>query len=101
MTGGAGSGRGRRRRVRRKATILGELGLHARPAARFVELASRFEAEVRVSCKGTTVSGRSIMGLMMLAAGGGAELIISASGPEADAAVEALSRFVQSGFRAS
>jgi phosphocarrier protein HPr len=82
----------------RTATIHGELGLHARPAARFVKIASAFKAEIEVSAKGVTVSGRSIMGLMMLGAGDGTEMTLSARGEDAAAALEALGRFIDSAF---
>ena len=73
-------------------------GLHARAAARFVQLASRFEAEVEVAKDGMTVPGTSIMGLMMLAAARGSFLEISATGAEAGAALAALCRLVENGF---
>jgi phosphocarrier protein HPr len=82
----------------RTVVIHGELGLHARPAARFVKIASAFRAEIDVSAKGVTVSGRSIMGLMMLGAGDGTELTLSARGDDAVAALDALGRYVDSGF---
>lgn len=82
----------------RTVTIGGELGFHARPAARFVKLAGAFDAEITVANKSGKVSGNSIMGLMMLAAASGTELEISAHGPDAADAVDALVRFVESGF---
>jgi phosphocarrier protein len=85
----------------RSVLITGELGLHARPAARFVKLASTFDAEIEVTAKGVTVSGRSIMGLMMLGAGDGTELTLTARGPDAAAALDALCRFVAAGFTGS
>lgn len=91
---GRGGGAWRSRRV----TITTSLGLHARPAARFVKLASGFDAEIEVANANGRVSGRSIMGLMMLAAGPGSELTISARGAEAGAALEALARLVEGGF---
>jgi|SRR5215469_10423493 len=84
--------------VRCKAVICNQRGLHARAAARFVKVAFEFDAEVTVAKNGTTVSGRSIMGLMMLAAGPGTELDISATGPDAARAVAALAALVSSGF---
>ena len=72
----------------RIATITGELGLHARPAARFVKLAGTFDAEITVANKSGKVSGNSIMGLMMLAAASGTELEISAQGPDAAEALD-------------
>jgi phosphocarrier protein HPr len=84
--------------VRCKAVICNQRGLHARAAARFVKLAFEFDAEVLVAKNGTTVSGRSIMGLMMLAAGPGTELEISATGPDALRAAAALAALVSGGF---
>ena len=83
---------------RRRLAIVNKRGLHARAAARFVALAEGFDAEITVSAGGTTVSGRSIMGLMMLAAGPGTEIEIAATGPRAEAAVARLSAFVEAGF---
>jgi len=82
----------------RRATICNQRGLHARAAARFVKAAHQFAADIWVRKNGTVVSGRSIMGLMMLAAASGAELHISAAGPDADAAVETLARLVECKF---
>ena len=83
--------------ARRTVTICNERGLHARAAARFVKLAFDFTAEVTVAKNGTLVSGRSIMGLMMLAAGPGTEIEVQATGPDAVRAVEALARFITGG----
>lgn len=82
----------------RKAVITGQLGLHARPAARFVKLAGSFKSEIEVTANGVTVSGGSIMGLMMLGAGDGTELTLMASGPDAEAALDALENLVAQGF---
>ncbi|MBM3628292.1 MAG: HPr family phosphocarrier protein [Alphaproteobacteria bacterium] len=82
----------------RRVTILNKRGLHARAAARFVKLASQFAAELTVAKDGVAVSGRSIMGLMMLAAGPGTELAIRAAGPDAEAALEALAGLVAAKF---
>jgi phosphocarrier protein len=73
-------------------------GLHARASAKFVKLAAEFDAEVTVSKDGQSVDARSIMGLMMLAAGPGCCLEINAEGPEAPQAVEALKTLVNSRF---
>jgi phosphocarrier protein len=78
--------------------IASDLGLHARPAAAFVKLAGSFDAEIEVAYRGAVVPGRSIMGLMMLAAGHGAEVRLSASGPDAAAALEALAELLETGF---
>jgi phosphocarrier protein HPr len=82
----------------RKVTICNRRGLHARAAARFVKLAFEFAAEVTVAKNGTAVSGRSIMGLMMLAAGPGTEIELRATGPDAERAVTALADLICGGF---
>ena len=74
----------------RSVEIVNERGLHARASAKFVKLAGAFDAEVTVSKDGATVDARSIMGLMMLAAGPGCCIDIRAEGEEAQAAVDAL-----------
>jgi len=84
--------------AKRVVKICNQKGLHARAAARFVKCAHDFDAEIWVRKNGTIVNGRSIMGLMMLAAASGAELQISAAGPEADSAVETLARLVECKF---
>ena len=78
--------------------IVNKRGLHARAAARFVQCAERFDAIVMVSKDQTTVGGTSIMGLMMLAAGPGSEIHLSAEGPEAQAALAALFELVADRF---
>ncbi len=84
----------------RAITIVNELGLHARAAAKFVKLATGFSSVVRVSKVGNAeqVSGSSILGLMMLAAGPGDRIEISVEGPDADAALEAIAGLVAAGF---
>ncbi|HEX2561514.1 HPr family phosphocarrier protein [Phenylobacterium sp.] len=82
----------------RTVEIINQRGLHARASAKFVKMAAGFDAEVTVTKDGTTVDARSIMGLMMLAAGPGAEIEIAAEGPEAEAALEALSQLVANRF---
>ena len=82
----------------RTVEICNERGLHARASAKFVKLAASFDAEVRVGRDGHMVDARSIMGLMMLAAGIGSTIEISAEGAEADAAVEALAELVAARF---
>jgi phosphocarrier protein len=84
--------------ARREAKICNQRGLHARAAARFVKTAAQFNAEVSVRKNGTAVSGRSIMGLMMLAAASGAIIEITATGPDAVAAVETLARLIECKF---
>jgi len=85
-------------RVGRTVEIVNERGLHARASAKFVKLASTFDAEVQVSRDGSTVDARSIMGLMMLAAGIGSTIEISAEGAEAQQAVDALCELVENRF---
>ena len=82
----------------RTVEIVNERGLHARASAKFVTLAGTYDAEVLVSKDGHTVDARSIMGLMMLAAGIGSNIEITAEGPQADEAVEALCALVASRF---
>ena len=84
--------------VSRTVEIINERGLHARASAKFVKLASTFDAEVTVSKDGQSVDARSIMGLMMLAAGPGCSIDIEAEGPEAAAALEALTALVSGRF---
>ncbi|MEX6723753.1 HPr family phosphocarrier protein [Sphingosinicellaceae bacterium M-36] len=79
-------------------TILNKRGLHARASAKFVTLASRFNAQVTVSKDGSDVVGTSIMGLMMLAAAIGEEIRIAASGPEAPQALASLVALVEAKF---
>jgi len=82
----------------RTVEIINERGLHARASAKFVKMASGFDAEVTVSREGSSVDARSIMGLMMLAAGIGSTIDITAEGPEAAAALEALCELVENRF---
>ena len=82
----------------RTVEIVNKRGLHARASAKFVKLAGTFDAEVRVSKDGQTVDARSIMGLMMLAAGPGCCIDIEAEGPDAGQAVDALVGLVSARF---
>lgn len=82
----------------REVMIRNMRGLHARAAAKFVKLAGGFDARVEVSKNGQTVSGESIMGLMMLAAGPGCAILVAAEGNEADAALAALCDLVEAKF---
>ena len=82
---------------RRPVEVINARGLHARVAARIAATAERFDAEVRVGCKGHDVSALSIMGLLMLAASTGARLDLVATGAEAQAAVEALAALFAAG----
>lgn len=85
-------------RVTRELVILNRYGLHARPAAMFVKTSNRFKSEVWVEKDGEEVNGKSIMGLMMLAAGHGSVLIISAEGPDAEDALTALEDLIKRNF---
>lgn len=78
--------------------ICNQRGLHARASAKFVKLASGFEAEVRVTRDGTTVDARSIMGLLMLGAGNGCDVLIEGEGADAQEAVAALADLVARKF---
>ena len=82
----------------RTVEIVNERGLHARASAKFVKLASEFDAEVTVTRDGHTVDARSIMGLMMLAAGPGCCIDITAEGAQAEDAVAALAALVAARF---
>jgi phosphocarrier protein HPr len=79
-------------------TIRNSRGLHARAAARFVETASAYDAVIEVSKDGQTVTGTSIMGLMMLAAAKGTTIDVSASGPQSEDALAAVRALVENGF---
>jgi phosphocarrier protein HPr len=82
----------------RVVRIRNRQGLHARPAAEFVKCAARFSAEIAVRKEELEVNGKSILGMMMLAAEPGSELRIRAHGPDADAAVAALAALVDNRF---
>ena len=82
----------------RDVVVVNELGLHARAAARFVHLASRFDSHVRVGRNTRVMDGKSIMGILLLAAARGTTITISAEGPDEQAAVDALVELVESGF---
>ncbi len=84
--------------VEREIVIVNRKGLHARASARFVQLVANYDCEVEVSKDGITVGGRSIMGLMMLAASAGSSIRVSARGPDAQALVEAIAALVADRF---
>jgi phosphocarrier protein len=84
--------------IRRTLTIANKRGLHARAAAKFVRMVGQYEAVVRVAFKGQDVSGLSIMGLMMLAAGIGSEIELSCAGRQAAEAMTALSALIEGKF---
>jgi phosphocarrier protein HPr len=79
-------------------TVVNQLGMHARAAAKFVHLATRYEARVKVARERREMDGKSIMGILLLAAGRGSTITISAEGTDEQAAVAALVALVQSGF---
>jgi phosphocarrier protein HPr len=84
--------------IEREATIVNVEGLHARPAARIVRLASSFDSDIEILKDGVGVNGKSIMGVMMLAAECGSNIMIRADGADAEQAVDALAELVKSGF---
>ncbi|HEY0778672.1 MAG TPA: HPr family phosphocarrier protein [Gemmatirosa sp.] len=84
--------------VERPVQIQNKHGLHARPAAEMVKAASRFQSDVTITRDDMEVNGKSIMGVMMLAAECGATIVLKASGPDADAAVAALEALVDAKF---
>jgi len=84
--------------VQREVEIVNRAGMHARPAAEFVKIAGRFRADIRVEKDGLEVNGKSIMGVLMLAAERGSRLRLSAKGSDAEDALEALSDLVRRGF---
>ena len=84
--------------VSRELPIINKRGLHARASAKFVQMVERFNAEVWVTRGSETVGGTSIMGLMMLSAGPGTSIVVSAIGPEAEAAITAITDLVASKF---
>lgn len=85
-------------KAEKEITIVNRLGLHARPAALFVKVASRFRAEVWVKKESEEVNGKSIMGLMMLAAGQGSKLHVRCEGPDADRALEEIEALINARF---
>ena len=82
----------------REVVVTNALGLHARAAARFVQTAAKFAARIHVTRGDRTVDGKSLMGVLLLAASQGSTLRIDADGPDADAALDALAVLVASGF---
>jgi phosphocarrier protein len=82
----------------RSVTVTNQLGLHARAAARFVHLAAKYESQIRVGRDAKVMDGKSIMGILLLAAARGTTITISADGPDEAAAVSALCGLVEAGF---
>jgi phosphocarrier protein HPr len=93
-SGGEPSGRP----VKREVAVLNEKGIHARPAALFVKTASKFGCEIGVEKAGEVVNGKSIIGLLMLAAGRGTKLVLSADGKDADKALAELAKLFEDKF---
>jgi phosphocarrier protein len=84
--------------ISREIPIINKRGLHARASAKFVQMVERFDADIWVSKGAETVGGTSIMGLMMLSAGPGSSIIVSAAGPDAQAALDAITALVAAKF---
>ena len=84
--------------VSRELQIINKRGLHARASAKFVQMVEKFQAEIWVTRGGETVGGTSIMGLMMLSAGQGTTILVSAAGPQAEAALDAITALVADKF---
>ncbi len=82
--------------IKKALTVRSKLGLHARPAALFVQIANKYDAQISVKKGGQIVNGKSIMGIMMLAASRGSKIFIIAKGDDAQQAVEELERLVTS-----
>lgn len=89
---------GNRRTVTKLLTMQNSLGMHARPAALFVKTASRFESEIEVESEGNCVSGKSIMGLLMLEAQCGSTLKVTATGTDAAEAIKAIQQLMRYKF---
>ncbi len=81
-----------------RLTILNEDGFHARPCSAFVHMASRFRSEIFLRRDDVEVNGKSLLGVMMLAAESGAELMVRADGPDEDAAIDALTKLAEDRF---
>jgi phosphotransferase system HPr (HPr) family protein len=84
--------------IERGLAIRNRLGLHARAAAKFVQTASRFKSEVKIRKNGEEVDGKSILGLLLLAASQGTEIVVAVSGEDEDAAIEAVQGLVERRF---
>lgn len=85
-------------KMAKELTILNRLGLHARPSAMFVKICTRFKCDVWVEKDGERVNGKSIMGLMMLAAGHGSKLLITCEGSDSDRALQEIENLINSKF---
>ena len=84
--------------IQREVRIVNRLGLHARAAARFVHTANRFRARITVAHDGRSMDGKSILGILLLAASQGTRLMVSADGEDEAPAVEALAALIDGGF---
>jgi phosphocarrier protein HPr len=84
--------------IEKTAIVINRLGMHARPSAMFVSYASRYKSEIFIEKAGIKVNGKSIMGIMSLAAEKGSKLIISANGEDEKEAIKVLIELVESGF---
>ena len=84
--------------IERQATIVNPLGMHARPAARLVKLASGFQSHIELLKDGLAINGKSIMGVLTLAAAKGAVIQVSADGEDAEHAMTALAKVIENGF---
>jgi phosphocarrier protein len=84
--------------IKKKVTIVNDAGLHARPAAALVKLASKFESDFYIHLYGYKVNGKSILGVMTLAAEKGAELELELDGPDEEEATEAITELIDDGF---
>lgn len=82
----------------RTFTIVNKLGLHARAAARLVQTAAKFKSDIQVDREGQTVNGKSIMGVLMLAAAQGTQVTVRTAGDDADEAMAALGSLIEDGF---
>ena len=82
----------------RSVTVVNQLGMHARGAAKFVHLAARFQSRVRVSRQGREMDGKSILGILLLAAARGSTITIAADGSDENEAIAALADLVETGF---
>ncbi len=82
----------------RTFSIVNTLGLHARAAAQLVQTANRFQSDVQVIKDGTSVNGKSIMGVLTLAAAKGSQITVSCEGADAESALSTLARLIESGF---
>jgi phosphocarrier protein len=84
--------------IQRDFTISNRLGLHARPSAQLTQVASRYASEIWIARNGRRVNAKSIMGVLMLAAGKGALVTVDADGPDEQAALDAIGALIESGF---